>query len=250
MKPFKFKYKVSFGDFKSAMEAARAVDAAFYYYDKNKWRNFRDSPEFLPPLPGALTEEAKLKFVKKQARSLASCALSLPSTWEPGNRCDELKIRASRTPIEPGSATRADHAERGNGGIPATSIGHPNHKDRFEAIKEEDVDPLHSRVAERASLSIQPLEAISRSDTRDLVEDGHSQAKIHPLTKTLLASTAAILETVPEILDDDESWSSIKPESLMDEELSPLDVNDYDIEVPPILQAEPSPVQGSVYTLQ
>jgi hypothetical protein len=36
MKPPRSKNKVSFGDFKSQTEAARAVDAAFFYYGKTE----------------------------------------------------------------------------------------------------------------------------------------------------------------------------------------------------------------------
>lgn len=251
MKPFKYKNKVSFGDFKSAMEAARAVDAAFYYYDKNKWRNFRDSPEFLPPLPGALDEEGKLKFVKEQARLLAFWTLLVPSTWDPGNRCEELKSTRThpvRTfkPIEPGSDSRAGCR---NGDIPETSICNLDAKDCFEAIEDnlvrsqEALDALHN-CTEAASLSIQPLETVIRSDTLPDLVDG-SQASIRPLTKTLCASTTTILETFPEIPDDDELWTPIRSDSLFDE-LRPLDVNDY-IE---ILEVEHSPVQGSAFTLQ
>lgn len=224
MKPFKYKNKISFGDFKSREEAARAVDAAFFYYDKSKWRNFRDSPAFLKPLPVPLTEEAKLKFVKEQARSLASWALRLPSTFEPANRCDERKITSPRTPVEPASD---------RGGSPATSMCNPNDEDRFEAIQEEVLVSLRSCVVETASPCIQPLE-----ETLDLVDDGDSV--LHTLSKTLCASDASMLETFPEIPD----------EPLFCEEATPLDVNEYSIDVLHILEGDHCSVAGSVFTLQ
>lgn len=232
MKPFKYKNKISFGDFKSREEAARAVDAAFFYYDKNKWRNFRDSPTFLKPLPVPLSEEAKLKFVKEQARALASWALRLPSTFEPANRCEERKITSPRTPpIEPAS----DHC-----GMPATSMCNSNDKDRFEAIQDKVLVSLRSCVVESESSCIQPFEATVRSETPDLVDDGDSL--IQTLTKTLCAADAPTLETFPEIPDVDES--------LFCEESRPLDVNDYAIDELHSLVGEQCSVPGSVFTLQ
>lgn len=79
MKPPKNKNKVSFGDFYSQTEAARAVDAAFHHFGKPL--NFVDTPQLLSMLPPstALNEVAKLKFVKEQAKWLASIASTLPS---------------------------------------------------------------------------------------------------------------------------------------------------------------------------
>jgi hypothetical protein len=83
MKPPRSKNKVSFGDFKSQTEAARAVDAAFFYYGKTEQHlNFADTPQILSmrPAPAGLSEKEKLKFVKEQAKWVASMASALPST--------------------------------------------------------------------------------------------------------------------------------------------------------------------------
>ncbi|KAG0561082.1 hypothetical protein KC19_9G035300 [Ceratodon purpureus] len=82
MKPPKHKNKVSFGDFKSQTEAARAVDAAFYYYGKTKQLNFADTPRILStkPLSLGLSEVEKLSLVKERARWMASIASTIPSS--------------------------------------------------------------------------------------------------------------------------------------------------------------------------
>ena len=83
MKPPRSKNKVSFGDFKSQTEAARAVDAAFFYYGKTEQQlNFADTPQILSmrPAPAGVSEKEKLKFVKEQAKWLASMVSALPST--------------------------------------------------------------------------------------------------------------------------------------------------------------------------
>lgn len=231
MKPFKYKNKVSFGDFKSAMEAARAVDAAFFYYDKNKWRNFRDSPKFLPPLPAPLTEEEKLKFVKGQARSLAFIALCLPSTWERANRCEELKS----TPLEPDQAAIACP-------IPTTSTWNSNNSEAI--VQQEALDALlPDFVAETAASPILLREEAIRADALDLAEDCHSEASIQSFTKTLsCASASSMLETFPEVPDDGNPWIPAEGELLLGED--PLDVNDY------CMDFELSAVEGNVYALQ
>jgi hypothetical protein len=81
MKPPGSRNKVSFGDFRSDTEAARAVDAAFHYYGKTEdVLNFADSAHILATraAPGALDEEEKLRFVKEQAKWLAAMASTLP----------------------------------------------------------------------------------------------------------------------------------------------------------------------------
>ncbi|KAG0561078.1 hypothetical protein KC19_9G035100 [Ceratodon purpureus] len=75
--------KVWIGEFGSEVGAARAVDAAHYYYGKTKLLNFADAPELLSTRstpPGQLTQAEKLQFVKKEAKWLALMASSLPST--------------------------------------------------------------------------------------------------------------------------------------------------------------------------
>lgn len=190
MKPFKYKNKVSFGDFKSAMEAARAVDAAFFYYDKNKWRNFCDSPAFLSPLPGALTEEAKLKFVKEKARSMAFCALQLPSTWDPANRCDELPKTVAKRPT----------ASRGN---PAASISND--------------ELVRSPQSSQSSLSLEAM-LISPETAPDLGDDDGSQANVHP------PIDSPILEMFPDISDEAPVRSEFdEPLDVNDYSLTPVD---------------------------
>ena len=82
MKPPKNKNKVAFGEFRSQTQAARAVDAAFYYYGKTHLLNFKDTPRILSsrPAPAGLNEEDEVKFVKGQAKWLASMASTLPSS--------------------------------------------------------------------------------------------------------------------------------------------------------------------------
>ena len=95
MKRPRSKNKTSFGDFKSAIHAARAVDVAFYHYDKISRLNFADTPQILAtwsPLVG-LNDEEKLRLVKEQAKWVALSGLppSLPTslpfaggtTWVP-----------------------------------------------------------------------------------------------------------------------------------------------------------------------
>lgn len=248
MKPFKYKNKVSFGDFKSAMEAARAVDVAFFYYDKSKWRNFRDSPAFLPPLPGPLSEEGKLKFVKEQARSLAFLALRLPSTWDPSNRCEEYK------PASPPSSGKVEVLEAASDSQPndgdrektlsmsaeaidvdeitttsETLICNHDSSDRFEEIQEELVSQ------EALNHSVKELEAMIRSD------GSQATASVRPE-----AIAGAQFQPAPVFLDDDELWNQIRandPPSC--EELKALDVNDY-IEMLPMLEVEDNPVHEGI----
>lgn len=81
MKPPKSRNKVSFGDFKSAEDAARVVDAAFFHYNKPGLLNFPDSARILSPRPppeAPLTDQDKLKFVMNEAKWLASIASTLP----------------------------------------------------------------------------------------------------------------------------------------------------------------------------
>ena len=80
MKPPKSRNKVSLGDFRSQIEAARVVDVAFYHFGKPL--NFVDTPQILSTLPTSvgLDEEDKLKLVKEQAKWLASRASTLRST--------------------------------------------------------------------------------------------------------------------------------------------------------------------------
>lgn len=260
MKPFKYKNKVSFGDFKSAMEAARAVDVAFYYYDKNKWRNFRDSPMFLPPLPGSLNEEGKLKFVKEQARSLAFLALGLPSTFDPANRCEEYKPSSHPSSgrlelIETASDLRAnevlstDHVDREEilsrrSGpiqveIPVTS--ETLICNRFEAIQEvlASQDAL-SNSKESHSELVQQLEAMIETNTQ-VVDDSQATSNVPPVVETPETQ-------FPEFLDEEELWNlQTRPsDPLSCEEHKALDVNDYiDMQVP-ILEAEHSLVHLGV----
>ena len=267
MKPFKYKNKVSFGDFKSAMEAARAVDVAFYYYDKNKWRNFRDSPTFLPPLPGSLNEEGKLKFVKEQARSLAFMALGLPSTFDPANRCEEYKPTSHPSSgrlelIETASDLRAnevlstDHVDREEilsrrSGpiqeveIPVTSetlICNHDSRDRFEAIQEGLVSRDALRNSEEsASELFQQLVAMTETNTQ-VVDDSQATSNVLPVVETPETQ-------FPEFLDElEELWNlQTRPSDLLSyEEHKALDVNDYiDMQVP-ILEAEHSLVHLGV----
>lgn len=72
MKPRRKTNKVSLGEFKSKIDAARAVDAAFYYFNKKDLLNFSDSANTLSMTPQALDEEEKLRFVKDKAKWLAS----------------------------------------------------------------------------------------------------------------------------------------------------------------------------------
>jgi len=67
------KNKVSFGDFKCPLQAARAVDAAYFYYGKENQINFADTPQILStyPLPVGKNDEEKLIFVKEKAKWLA-----------------------------------------------------------------------------------------------------------------------------------------------------------------------------------
>ncbi|KAG0606044.1 hypothetical protein M758_9G108900 [Ceratodon purpureus] len=82
MKPPGSRNKASFGDFKSETEAARAVDAAFYYYGKLDKLNFANTLQILAtkPAPPALDKKDKLRFVKQQAKWLSSLAFNLPSS--------------------------------------------------------------------------------------------------------------------------------------------------------------------------
>lgn len=259
MKPFKYKNKVSFGDFKSAMEAARAVDVAFYYYDKNKWRNFRDSPAFLPPLPGALNEEGKLKFVKEQARSLAFVALRLPSTWDPANRCEEYKpsshpSSARLEQIETASDLKASGLVTGDHVKPEEILSRSSEPIEVEEIpttsetltqeelvSQEALDAL-SNSEESASL-VQQLEDMISSDAQ-VVEESQGTANMLPGAKTEVTE----FQLEPEFLDEDELWNlQIRSEDpLSCEEQKALDVNDYiDMQVP-ISEAEHSSVQRSI----
>lgn len=75
MKPPKHGNKVSFGEFKSQEQAARVVDAAFYYYQKPHFLNFPESTSEVlasKPMPAGVDEKEKLVFVKEQAKWLAS----------------------------------------------------------------------------------------------------------------------------------------------------------------------------------
>jgi Tfp pilus assembly protein PilE len=75
MKPPKHGNKVSFGEFKSQEQAARVVDAAFYYYQKPHFLNFPESTSEVlasKPMPAGFDEKEKLVFVKEQAKWLAS----------------------------------------------------------------------------------------------------------------------------------------------------------------------------------
>lgn len=83
MKPPKYKDKVSFGEFKSQAQAARAIDAAYHYYGKPHLLNFPDTPGILSTRPspaGVLNEKDQLRFVKEQVKWLASMASTLPSS--------------------------------------------------------------------------------------------------------------------------------------------------------------------------
>lgn len=87
MKPPKHRNKQDFGNFSSEAQAARAVDAAFHHYGRAHLLNFpRTSLQFLSsrsaPAAG-LDEKAKVKFVKEEAKWLASIAATTsPSSSE------------------------------------------------------------------------------------------------------------------------------------------------------------------------
>ncbi|KAG0568612.1 hypothetical protein M758_6G030300 [Ceratodon purpureus] len=252
MKPFKYKNKVSFGDFKSAMEAARAVDVAFYYYDKNKWRNFRDSPAFLPPLPGSLNEEGKLKFVKEQARSLAFMALRLPSTFDPANRCEEYKpsshpSSARLEQIETASHLQASGLVTGDqvkleeilsrSSDPVEAVKIPTTSETLlqELVSEDALEALSN--SEESALLVQQLEDMISSDA----QEPQAMASILPVAKT----EETEFQLASEFLDEDELWSlQIRSEDQLScEEQKALDVNDYiDMQVQ-IVEAEHCPVQ-------
>lgn len=108
MKIPKTKNKESFGDFKSAPEAARAVDAAYYYYNVREKVNFPDAAHILSsqPKPAQLTEKDMLKLVKERAKWLASHTPTLPSCPSSGNLVPETPTHlpsASSSPESSGS---------------------------------------------------------------------------------------------------------------------------------------------------
>ena len=70
------------GTYSTAEEAARAADAGNHYYDHDNLLNFRDSPQYLKPIPQDLSEE----FVIAEAHRLAELTKTLQSTWDPNNR--------------------------------------------------------------------------------------------------------------------------------------------------------------------
>lgn len=117
MKPPGSRNKVSFGDFKTAAQAARVVDAAFHHYDKPALLNFPDySPRILstraaPRIP--LNEEDKLRFVKEEAKWLASIANStLPAV---PSLPSELEIYARVDPSRWGSSSSVQITEGWDG---------------------------------------------------------------------------------------------------------------------------------------
>lgn len=82
------KSKVQFGEYKDLFQAARAVDAAFYYYDKHNNLNFPEStPQLLASrhVPAGLDELQKIKFVQKQAKWLATRTTEAPSSSAPSS---------------------------------------------------------------------------------------------------------------------------------------------------------------------
>lgn len=72
------KNKVSFGDYESEVQAARAVDVAFHHYGKEV--NFRNTAEILKAQPAlkGLDGEAKLRLVKDQAKWVANQVMHAP----------------------------------------------------------------------------------------------------------------------------------------------------------------------------
>lgn len=73
------KNKVSLGDFKSQVQAARAVDVAFHYYKKTDLLNLEGTVALLPPEPGIVDDVEMLEMVEKEVKRLASIGFTLPS---------------------------------------------------------------------------------------------------------------------------------------------------------------------------
>lgn len=86
MRPSKAKNKVDFGDFKYQVEAAHAVDAAFYFYGRPELLNFPETTlqilSTIPP-PAGLDEKDMKRFVKDKAKVLALMAFEFPSVEIP-----------------------------------------------------------------------------------------------------------------------------------------------------------------------
>ena len=78
-KPLRRKNKVSLGDFKSQVQAARAVDVAFHYYKKTDLLNLEGTVALLPPEPGIVDDVEMLEMVEKEVKRLASIGFTLPS---------------------------------------------------------------------------------------------------------------------------------------------------------------------------
>lgn len=78
MRPHKPKIKVFLGWFESQLQAAHAVDAAFFYYGRPDITNFLHSTPammaMLPPIPAGLNDEDKKLFVRDKAQRLAKYA--------------------------------------------------------------------------------------------------------------------------------------------------------------------------------
>lgn len=88
-RPYKGANKTQFGEFKSQTEAALAIDAAYYYYGKRHSLNFSETTPMLlssrsPSKATVLQDEkAKLRFVKGEAKWLASVsAIATPTQLE------------------------------------------------------------------------------------------------------------------------------------------------------------------------
>ncbi|KAG0562788.1 hypothetical protein KC19_9G171100 [Ceratodon purpureus] len=195
MRPPKSKNKVSFGDFKCQIQAARAVDAAYHYFHKIHHINFADSCEILTtkPAPAELSGEDMLRFVKEQAKWLASMAYSLPPTPtsalaraavdvalvdpyevfpESSRGFNAVTFRfRSFSEITPSSSSHTDKADDGiSQPIPnfaaADHVGVVNEVEEGQSmfqwmLENAMVDPARSPVARKLSSSVQIIDELA-----------------------------------------------------------------------------------------
>ena len=122
--PMLSRNKVSFGDFKSSEEAARAIDAAFYHYGIIDKVNFADTTQILStqPTPHGLNGADKLKFVKQQARMMATFAYNLPSSPSSPNSATAVAAPTVRLESLPESSGCTTYPNLGDSPEPFAEI--------------------------------------------------------------------------------------------------------------------------------